>query len=259
MKKVYYLLFALATALVLGACGSSSKGNFTGEGLLGNIPKLLVDGAVIMPKYLKEVQSHRSDELIDYIKWENKFFEENLPEDYMDLLNREISSVKKKMDSYKILNETKYKITSSGVHKAEAKEHGQEFTLEFYVEVEVGKEKVQSGWASLVYGDQKSPDDACYALWDKDGNLLGGGRCCQYDGPVAGLSRYLGPERDRTKRTYSFSLCASSLCASTKDVEECVKKSIAELEKMDKIAKITLVPWSKYEKISKDLKDDEAI
>ena len=69
MKKVYYLLFALATALVLGACGSSSKGNFTGEGLLGNIPKLLVDGAVIMPKYLKEVQSHRSDELIDYIKW----------------------------------------------------------------------------------------------------------------------------------------------------------------------------------------------
>lgn len=177
----------------------------------------------------------------------------------MDLLNREISSVKKKMDSYKILNETKYKITSSGVHEAEAKEHGQEFTLEFYVEVEVGKEKVQSGWASLVYGDQKSPDDACYALWDKDGNLLGGGRCCQYDGPVAGLSRYLGPERDRTKRTYSFSLCASSLCASTKDVEECVKKSIAELEKMDKIAKITLVPWSKYEKISKDLKDDEAI
>lgn len=259
MKKVYYLLFALAAALVLGACGSSSKGNFTGEGLLGNIPKLLVDGAVIMPKYLKEVQSHRSDELIDYIKWENKFFEENLPEDYMDLLNREISSVKKKMDSYKILNETKYKITSSGVHEAEAKEHGQEFTLEFYVEVEVGKEKVQSGWASLVYGDQKSPDDACYALWDKDGNLLGGGRCCQYDGPVAGLSRYLGPERDRTKRTYSFSLCASSLCASTKDVEECVKKSIAELEKMDKIAKITLVPWSKYEKISKDLKDDEAI
>ena len=259
MKKVYYLLFALATALVLGACGSSSKGNFTGEGLLGNIPKLLVDGTVIMPKYLKEVQSHRSDKLSDYIEWKSKFFEENLPEDYMDLLNREISSVKKKMDSYKILNETKYKITSSGVHEAEAKEHGQKFTFEFYVEVEVGNEKVQSGWASLVYADQKSPDDACYALWDKDGNLLGGGRCCQYDGPVAGLSRYLGPERDRTKRTYSFSLCASSLCASTKDVEECVKKSIAELEKMDKIAKITLVPWSKYEKISKDLKDDEAI
>ena len=36
-------------------------------------------------------------------------------------------------------------------------------------------------------------------------------------------------------------------------------KCFAELEKMDKIAKITLVPWSKYEKISKDLKDDEAI
>ena len=30
-------------------------------------------------------------------------------------------------------------------------------------------------------------------------------------------------------------------------------------EKMDKIAKITLVPWSKYEKISKDLNKDEAI
>lgn len=256
MKKVYYLLFALATALVLGACGSSSKGNFTGEGLLGNIPKLLVDGAVIMPKYLKEVQSHRNDELSDYIEWESKFFEENLPEDYMDLLNREISSVEKKMDSYKILNETKYKIISSGVHEAEAKEHGQKFTLEFYVEVEVGKEKVQSGWASLVYGDQKSPDDACYALWDKDGNLLGGGRCWQYDGQVAGLSRYLGPEIDRTKRTYSFSL---SYYASTMDVDESAEKSIAKLEKMDKIAKITLVPWSKYEKISKDLKDDEAI
>lgn len=258
MKKVYYLLFALATALVLGACGSSSKGNFTGEGLLGNIPKLLVDGTVIMPKYLKEVQSHRSDKLSDYIEWKSKFFEENLPEDYMVLLNREISSVEKKMDSYKILNETKYKITSSGVHEAEAKEHGQKFTFEFYVEVEVGNEKVQSGWASLVYADQKSPDDACYALWDKDGNLLGGGRCRQYDGQVAGLSRYLiGSERDRTKRTYSFSL---SYYANTTDADdEAMEKSIAELEKMDKIAKITLVPWSKYEKISKDLNKDEAI
>ena len=255
MKKVYYLLFALATALVLGACGSSSKGNFTGEGLLGNIPKLLVDGTVIMPKYLKEVQSHRSDKLSDYIEWKSKFFEENLPEDYMVLLNREISSVEKKMDSYKILNETKYKITSSGVHEAEAKEHGQKFTFEFYVEVEVGNEKVQSGWASLVYADQKSPDDACYALWDKDGNLLGGGRCRQYDGQVLGLSRYLiGSEIDRTKRTYSFSL---SYYANTTDADdEAVEKSIAKLEKMDKIAKITLVPWSKYEKISKDLKDD---
>ena len=258
MKKVYYLLFALATALVLGACGSSSKGNFTGEGLLGNIPKLLVDGTVIMPKYLKEVQSHRSDKLSDYIEWKSKFFEENLPEDYMVLLNREISSVEKKMDSYKILNETKYKITSSGVHEAEAKEHGQKFTFEFYVEVEVGNEKVQSGWASLVYADQKSPDDACYALWDKDGNLLGGGRCRQYDGQVLGLSRYLiGSEIDRTKRTYSFSL---SYYANTTDADdEAVEKSIAELEKMDKIAKITLVPWSKYEKMSKDLNKDEAI
>ena len=257
MKKVYYLLFALATALVLGACGSSSKGNFTGEGLLGNIPKLLVDGTVIMPKYLKEVQSHRSDKLSDYIEWKSKFFEENLPEDYMVLLNREISSVEKKMDSYKILNETKYKITSSGVHEAEAKEHGQKFTFEFYVEVEVGNEKVQSGWASLVYADQKSPDDACYALWDKDGNLLGGGRCRQYDGQVLGLSRYLiGSEIDRTKRTYSFSL---SYYANTTDADdEAVEKSIAKLEKMDKIAKITLVPWSKYEKISKDLNKDEA-
>lgn len=255
MKKVYYLLFALATALVLGACGSSSKGNFTGEGLLGNIPKLLVDGTVIMPKYLKEVQSHRSDKLSDYIEWKSKFFEENLPEDYMVLLNREISSVEKKMDSYKILNETKYKITSSGVHEAEAKEHGQKFTFEFYVEVEVGNEKVQSGWSSLVFGPQKSPDDACYALWDKDGNLLGGGRCRQYDGQVLGLSRYLiGSEIDRTKRTYSFSL---SYYANTTDADdEAVEKSIAKLEKMDKIAKITLVPWSKYEKISKDLKDD---
>lgn len=148
------------------------------------------------------------------------------------------------MDSYKILNETKYKITSSGVHEAEAEEHGQKFTFEFYVEVEVGKEKVQSGWASLVYADQKSPDDACYALWDKDGNLLGGGRCRQYDGQVLGLSRHLiGSEIDRTKRTYSFSL---SYYANTTDADdEAVEKRIAKLEKMDKIAKITLVPWSK--------------
>lgn len=161
------------------------------------------------------------------------------------------------MDSYKILNETKYKITSSGVHEAEAKEHGQKFTFEFYVEVEVGNEKVQSGWSSLVFGPQKSPDDACYALWDKDGNLLGGGRCWQYDGQVLGLSRHLiGSEIDRTKRTYSFSL---SYYANTTDADdEAVEKSIAELEKMDKIAKITLVPWSKYEKISKDLNKDEA-
>lgn len=96
MKKVYYLLFALATALVLGACGSSSKGNFTGEGLLGNIPEQLAEGTVIMPKYIKEGQSHRGDKLSDYIEWESKFFEENLPEDYMVLLNREISSVEKK-------------------------------------------------------------------------------------------------------------------------------------------------------------------
>ena len=258
MKKVYYLLFALATAFVLGACGSSSKGNFTGEGLLGNIPKQLVDGTVIMPKYLKEMQSHRYDKYSDLMEWENKFYEENLPEDYMTHLNREISSVKEKMDLYKIQNETKYTITSSGVHEADVEEHGQKFHFEFYVEVEVGNEKVQSGWASLVYADKKSPDDACYALWDKDGNLLGGGRCRQYDGQVLGLSRYLiGSEIDRTKRTYSFSL---SYYANTTDADdEAVEKSIAELEKMDKIAKITLVPWSKYEKISKDLNKDEAI
>lgn len=258
MKKVYYLLFALATAFVLGACGSSSKGNFTGEGLLGNIPKQLVDGTVIMPKYLKEMQSHRYDKYSDLMEWENKFYEENLPEDYMTLLNREISSVKEKMDLYKIQNETKYTITSSGVHEADVEEHGQKFHFEFYVEVEVGNEKVQSGWASLVYADKKSPDDACYALWDKDGKLLGGGRCRQYDGQVLGLSRYLiGSEIDRTKRTYSFSL---SYYANTTDADdEAVEKSIAELEKMDKIAKITLVPWSKYEKISKDLNKDEAI
>lgn len=258
MKKVYYLLFALATAFVLGACGSSSKGNFTGEGLLGNIPKQLVDGTVIMPKYLKEMQSHRYDKYSDLMEWENKFYEENLPEDYMTLLNREISSVKEKMDLYKIQNETKYTITSSGVHEADVEEHGQKFHFEFYVEVEVGNEKVQSGWACLVYADKKSPDDACYALWDKDGNLLGGGRCRQYDGQVLGLSRYLiGSEIDRTKRTYSFSL---SYYANTTDADdEAVEKSIAELEKMDKIAKITLVPWSKYEKISKDLNKDEAI
>ena len=258
MKKVYYLLFALATAFVLGACGSSSKGNFTGEGLLGNIPKQLVDGTVIMPKYLKEMQSHRYDKYSDLMEWENNFYEENLPEDYMTLLNREISSVKEKMDLYKIQNETKYTITSSGVHEADVEEHGQKFHFEFYVEVEVGNEKVQSGWASLVYADKKSPDDACYALWDKDGNLLGGGRCRQYDGQVLGLSRYLiGSEIDRTKRTYSFSL---SYYANTTDADdEAVEKSIAELEKMDKIAKITLVPWSKYEKISKDLNKDEAI
>lgn len=257
MKKVYYLLFALATAFVLGACGSSSKGNFTGEGLLGNIPKQLVDGTVIMPKYLKEMQSHRYDKYSDLMEWENKFYEENLPEDYMTLLNREISSVKEKMDLYKIQNETKYTITSSGVHEADVEEHGQKFHFEFYVEVEVGNEKVQSGWASLVYADKKSPDDACYALWDKDGNLLGGGRCRQYDGQVLGLSRYLiGSEIDRTKRTYSFSL---SYYANTTDADdEAVEKSIAKLEKMDKIAKITLVPWSKYEKISKDLNKDEA-
>ena len=258
MKKVYYLLFALATAFVLGACGSSSKGSFTGEGLLGNIPKQLVDGTVIMPKYLKEMQSHRYDKYSDLMEWENNFYEENLPEDYMTLLNREISSVKEKMDLYKIQNETKYTITSSGVHEADVEEHGQKFHFEFYVEVEVGNEKVQSGWASLVYADKKSPDDACYALWDKDGNLLGGGRCRQYDGQVLGLSRYLiGSEIDRTKRTYSFSL---SYYANTTDADdEAVEKSIAELEKMDKIAKITLVPWSKYEKISKDLNKDEAI
>ena len=258
MKKVYYLLFALATAFVLGACGSSSKGNFTGEGMLGNIPKQFVDGTVIMPKYLKEMQSHRYDKYSDLMEWENKFYEENLPEDYMTLLNREISSVKEKMDLYKIQNETKYTITSSGVHEADVEEHGQKFHFEFYVEVEVGNEKVQSGWASLVYADKKSPDDACYALWDKDGNLLGGGRCRQYDGQVLGLSRYLiGSEIDRTKRTYSFSL---SYYANTTDADdEAVEKSIAELEKMDKIAKITLVPWSKYEKISKDLNKDEAI
>ena len=258
MKKVYYLLFALATAFVLGACGSSSKGYFTGEGLLGNIPKQLVDGTVIMPKYLKEMQSHRYDKYSDLMEWENKFYEENLPEDYMTLLNREISSVKEKMDLYKIQNETQYTITSSGVHEADVEEHGQKFHFEFYVEVEVGNEKVQSGWASLVYADKKSPDDACYALWDKDGNLLGGGRCRQYDGQVLGLSRYLiGSEIDRTKRTYSFSL---SYYANTTDADdEAVEKSIAELEKMDKIAKITLVPWSKYEKISKDLNKDEAI
>lgn len=258
MKKVYYLLFALATAFVLGACGSSSKGNFTGEGLLGNIPKQLVDGTVIMPKYLKEMQSHRYDKYSDLMEWENKFYEENLPEDYMTLLNREISSVKEKMDLYKIQNETKYTITSSGVHEADVEEHGQKFHFEFYVEVEVGNEKVQSGWASLVYADKKSPDDACYALWDKDGKLLGGGRCRQYDGQVLGLSRYLiGSEIDRTKRTYSFSL---SYYANTTDADdEAVEKSIAKLEKMDKIAKITLVPWSKYEKISKDLNKDEAI
>lgn len=252
------MLFALATAFVLGACGSSSKGNFTGEGLLGNIPKQLVDGTVIMPKYLKEMQSHRYDKYSDLMEWENKFYEENLPEDYMTLLNREISSVKEKMDLYKIQNETKYTITSSGVHEADVEEHGQKFHFEFYVEVEVGNEKVQSGWASLVYADKKSPDDACYALWDKDGNLLGGGRCRQYDGQVLGLSRYLiGSEIDRTKRTYSFSL---SYYANTMDADdEAVEKSIAELEKMDKIAKITLVPWSKYEKISKDLNKDEAI
>ena len=111
MKKVYYLLFALATALVLGACGSSSKGNFTGEGLLGNIPKLLVDGTVIMPKYLKKVQSHRYDKYSDLMEWENKFYEENLPEDYMTLLNREISSVKEKMDLYKTLFPQHYTLT----------------------------------------------------------------------------------------------------------------------------------------------------
>lgn len=256
MKKVYYLLFALATAFVLGACGSSSKGNFTGEGLLGNIPKQLVDGTVIMPKYLKEMQSHRYDKYSDLMEWGNKFYEENLPEDYMTLLNREISSVKEKMDLYKIQNETKYTITSSGVHEADVEEHGQKFHFEFYVEVEVGNEKVQSGWASLVYADKKSPDDACYALWDKDGKLLGGGRCRQYDGQVLGLSRHLiGSEIDRTKRTYSFSL---SYYANTTDADdEAVEKSIAKLEKMDKIAKITLVPWSKYEKISKDLNKDE--
>ena len=258
MKKVYYLLFALASAFVLGACGASSKGNFTGEGLLGNIPKQLGDGTVIMPKYLKEMQSHRYDKYSDLMEWENKFYEENLPEDYMTLLNREISSVKEKMDLYKIQNETKYTITSSGVHEADVEEPGQKFHFEFYVEVEVGNEKVQSGWASLVYADKKSPDDACYALWDKDGNLLGGGRCRQYDGQVLGLSRYLiGSEIDRTKRTYSFSL---SYYANPTDADdEAVEKSIAELEKMDKIAKITLVPWSKYEKISKDLNKDEAI
>lgn len=204
------------------------------------------------------MQSHRYDKYSDLMEWENKFYEENLPEDYMTLLNREISSVKEKMDLYKIQNETKYTITSSGVHEADVEEHGQKFHFEFYVEVEVGNEKVQSGWASLVYADKKSPDDACYALWDKDGNLLGGGRCRQYDGQVLGLSRYLiGSEIDRTKRTYSFSL---SYYANTTDTDdEAVEKSIAELEKMDKIAKITLVPWSKYEKISKDLNKDEAI
>lgn len=259
MKKVYYLLFALVTTLVLGACGSSSKGNFTGEGLLGNIPKQLVDGTVIMPKYQKERQSHNSrDDYNDYMEWEHKFYEENLPEDYMSLLNREIRSVEEKMDSYKIQNETKYKITSSGVHEAKVEDYGQKFIFEFYVEVEVGKEKVQSGWGSLVYADKKTPDDACYALWDKDGKLLGGGRCRRYDGQVAGLSRYLiGSKIDRTKRTYSFSL---SYYANTMDVDdESVEKSIAKLEKMDKIAKITLVPWSKYQQISKELKDDEAI
>lgn len=257
MKKVYYFLFSLVAVLTLGACGPS-KGNFSGEGLLGNIPEQLAEGAVIMPKYIKEGQSHRSDGLSDFVEWENKFYEDNLPEDYFTLLNREISSVEEKMNSYKIQNETKYKIISSGVHEAKAKEHAQKFTFEFYVEVEVGNEKVQSGWSSLVFGPQKSPDDACYALWDKDGNLLGGGRCRQYDGQVLGLSRYLiGSEIDRTKRTYSFSL---SYYANTTDADdEAVEKSIAELEKMDKIAKITLVPWSKYEKISKDLNKDEAI
>ena len=67
----------------------------------------------------------------------------------------------------------------------------------------------------------------------------------------------IGSEIDRTKRTYSFSL---SYYANTTDADdEAVEKSIAKLEKMDKIAKITLVPWSKYEKISKDLNKDEAI
>lgn len=258
MKKIYYFLFSLVAVLTLGACGSSNKGNFSGDGLLGNIPEQLAEGTVIMPKYIKEGQSHRGDGLSDFVEWEKKFYEDNLPEDYLTLLNREISSVKEKMDLYKIQNETKYTITSSGVHEADVEEHGQKFHFEFYVEVEVGNEKVQSGWASLVYADKKSPDDACYALWDKDGKLLGGGRCRQYDGQVLGLSRYLiGSEIDRTKRTYSFSL---SYYANTTDADdEAVEKSIAKLEKMDKIAKITLVPWSKYEKISKDLNKDEAI
>lgn len=36
-----------------------------------------------------------------------------------------------------------------------------------------------------------------------------------------------------------------------------VSKKITKLEKMDKIAKNTLMPWSKYQQISKDLKKDE--
>ena len=107
MKKVYYFLFSLVAVLTLG---SSNKGNFSGDGLLGNIPEQLAEGTVIMPKYIKEGQSHRGDGLSDFVEWEKKFYEDNLPEDYLTLLNREISSVEEKMNSYKIQNETKYKM-----------------------------------------------------------------------------------------------------------------------------------------------------
>lgn len=63
------------------------------------------------------------------------------------------------MNSYKIQNETKYKITRIGVHEAKVANYGLKFNFVFYVEVEVGNEKVQSGWANLVYGQPKSPDD----------------------------------------------------------------------------------------------------
>lgn len=208
-----------------------------------------------MPKLIKEAKSHTNDGYNDFTEWNNTFFKENLPKDYTLLLRRDVMSLEERMNSYKIQNETKYKITRTGVHEAKVANYGLKFKFVFYVEVEVGNEKVQSGWANLVYGQPKSPDDACYALWDKDGNLIGGGRCDRYDGNVAGLSRPMYGTQDRTKRTYSFSL--SYYVNPAAHDNESVEKEITKLEKMDKIAKITLVPWSKYLQISKDLKKGE--
>ena len=115
-------MFSLVAVLTLGACGPS-KGNFSGEGLLGNIPEQLAEGAVIMPKYIKEGQSHRSDGLSDFVEWENKFYEETLPEDYLTLLNREISSVEEKMDKIAkitLVPWSKYEKISKDLNKDEA-------------------------------------------------------------------------------------------------------------------------------------------
>ena len=69
-------------ALTVGTF-TTSIGNFSGVGVLGSLHGHLDQGAVIMPKYIKEGQSHRSDGLSDFVEWENKFYEDNLPEDYL--------------------------------------------------------------------------------------------------------------------------------------------------------------------------------